>query len=179
MAGYVGYGVMESPIGSLLIASTEQGLCFIEFGTGDAALLSLERWCKRWGLKRKEGAHSDCNRQVIRQLKQYFDGSRQTFDLPLDLYGTPFQKKVWSELLNIPYGEVRSYKDVALAIGAARAVRAIGGANNQNPIPVVIPCHRVIGSNGALVGYGGGLSIKESLLRLEGYLPQNGTAAGA
>ncbi|MBO8163575.1 MAG: methylated-DNA--[protein]-cysteine S-methyltransferase [Brevibacillus sp.] len=179
MAGCVGYRVMESPIGSLLIASTEKGVCLIEFGAGETAMFSLGKWCRRWRFEVKADANADLNRQAIRQLEQYFSGTRQAFELPLDLYGTPFQKKVWLELLKIPYGEVRTYKDIALAIGAARAVRAVGGANNQNPVPIVIPCHRVIGSNGALVGYGGGLSIKEALLRLEGCLPSKDAAAGA
>lgn len=176
MNGYVGYRVMEAPIGALLLAATEKGLCFVEFGADDAALLSLDRWCRRWGFKRSEAAHAAYTQQAVEQLQQYFAGMRRSFDLPLDLYGTPFQKKVWSELMRIPYGEVRSYKEVALAIGAPRAVRAVGGANNQNPLPVVVPCHRVIGSNGALVGYGGGVRIKETLLRLEGFLPANDSA---
>jgi len=107
-------------------------------------------------------------------LAEYFDGKRRRFDLPVDLYGTPFQLRVWRELKKIPYGEVRSYKELARAIGSPKAVRAVGGANNKNPVPILVPCHRVIGSNGSLVGYGGGLSIKEYLLKLEGApLPQH------
>lgn len=89
------------------------------------------------------------------------------FDLPLDARGTEFQKKVWNELLRIPYGETKSYKDIAVAIGNEKACRAIGMANNKNPIPIIIPCHRVIGSNGKLVGYAGGLNVKEKLLNIE------------
>ncbi|MNP45229.1 Methylated-DNA--protein-cysteine methyltransferase [compost metagenome] len=101
------------------------------------------------------------------QLKEYFAGERRQFDLRLDLQGSEFQRKVWNALLTIPYVETASYKDIAEMIGQPKAVRAVGGANNKNPIPIIVPCHRVIGSNGSLVGYGGGLSIKESLLSLE------------
>lgn len=102
-----------------------------------------------------------------KQLKEYFTGSRKNFDLPLAPQGTEFQKKVWKALLDIPYGETRSYKQVAEAIGNPQACRAVGMANNKNPVAVIIPCHRVIGANGKMVGYGGGLNIKTRLLQLE------------
>lgn len=102
-----------------------------------------------------------------RQLQEYFERKRKVFDLPLDPKGTAFQLKVWKALTDIPYGETRSYKDIAVAIGNSMAVRAVGGANNKNPFSIVVPCHRVIGSDGKLVGYGGGLEIKRFLLRLE------------
>jgi methylated-DNA-[protein]-cysteine S-methyltransferase len=101
------------------------------------------------------------------QLSEYFDGRRRIFDLPLDPRGTAFQKSVWSALQDIPYGETRSYKDIACAVGNPKACRAVGMANNKNPIAVIIPCHRVIGADGTLVGYGGGLDIKQALLDLE------------
>lgn len=101
------------------------------------------------------------------QLNEYFSGQRKKFSLPLNPIGTPFQKKVWQALLSIPYGETRSYKDIAILIDNPKASRAVGMANNKNPISIFIPCHRVIGSNGKLVGYGGGLNIKRSLLDLE------------
>lgn len=101
------------------------------------------------------------------QLKEYFSGDRKDFSLPLNPIGTPFQKKVWKALLSIPYGESRSYKDIAILIDNPKASRAVGMANNKNPISIFIPCHRVIGSNGKLVGYGGGLNIKKHLLDLE------------
>lgn len=101
------------------------------------------------------------------QIKEYFSGNRKDFSLPLNPIGTPFQKKVWKALLSIPYGETRSYKDIAVLIGNPKASRAIGMANNKNPISLFIPCHRVIGSNGKLVGYGGGLNVKKHLLDLE------------
>ena len=105
-----------------------------------------------------------------RQLEEYFAGRRRQFDLPLDLHGTEFQKRCWQELLKIPYGETRSYADVARAIGNPSAVRAVGLANGQNPIAIIVPCHRVIGSDGSLTGYGGGLETKRKLLELEGAL---------
>ncbi|KHS57464.1 MULTISPECIES: methylated-DNA--[protein]-cysteine S-methyltransferase [Terrisporobacter] len=110
---------------------------------------------------------TDLIKECFKQLKEYFEGNRMKFDLPLDARGTEFQKKVWNELLNIPYGETKSYKDIAVAIGNEKACRAIGMANNKNPIPIIIPCHRVIGSNGKLVGYAGGVNVKEKLLNIE------------
>ena len=101
------------------------------------------------------------------QLEQYFAGQRQQFNLPLDFQGTDFQQQVWRALLTIPYGETRSYKDIALQIGNEKAVRAVGAANGKNPISIIAPCHRVIGSGGALVGFAGGLDKKQILLSLE------------
>lgn len=106
-------------------------------------------------------------KEAARQLNEYLNGSRTQFKLPLNPQGTEFQKKVWNALCNIPYGETRSYKQVAEAIGNPKASRAIGMANNKNPIMIFIPCHRVIGSNGKLVGYAGGLDMKEKLLQIE------------
>src|ERR1019366_7056277 len=110
------------------------------------------------------GAHP-ISSEAVRQLRAYFGGQLRRFDLPLDMRGTPFQLRVWRELERIPYGETRSYRQIAAAIGAPRAVRA---ANGANPIPIVVPCHRVIGASGKLVGYGGGLPLKKRLLELEG-----------
>lgn len=104
---------------------------------------------------------------VFRELDEYFQGKRKTFDIPLRTHGTAFQEKVWAALRAIPYGEVRSYKEVAEAIGHPRAYRAVGMANNANPIFIIVPCHRVIGSDGSLTGYGGGLPMKKALLSLE------------
>ena len=101
------------------------------------------------------------------QLIEYFSGQRKVFDIPLDFEGTDFQKKVWSALLTIPYGETRSYKQIAQQLGHEKAVRAVGAANGKNPISIIAPCHRVIGAGGALVGFAGGLDKKEILLRLE------------
>jgi methylated-DNA-[protein]-cysteine S-methyltransferase/epoxyqueuosine reductase len=109
--------------------------------------------------QRLSGAH--------RQLTAYFAGQLQSFDLPLDMRGTVFQRQVWEALLSVPYGESASYKEIAVRIGNPQAVRAVGGANNRNPVPVIVPCHRIIGAGGALVGYAGGLGIKGTLLQLE------------
>ena len=105
--------------------------------------------------------------KTIIQLEEYFAGKRKIFDLPIKLIGTEFQIKVWNELKKIPYGETRSYKQIAESIGNPKAVRAVGLANNKNPITIIIPCHRVIGSNGKLVGYAGGINMKKQLLDLE------------
>lgn len=109
--------------------------------------------------------------KVYDQLIEYFDGSRKVFDFPYTLHGTDFQKKVWMALTEIPYGETRSYKDIATATGKPKASRAVGMANNKNPMVIVVPCHRVIGASGKLVGYAGGLSMKEYLLNLEKNTP--------
>jgi methylated-DNA-[protein]-cysteine S-methyltransferase len=125
---------------------------------------------------RGENSHSSVvMRETIRQLRLYFAGELQTFDLPLELIGTEFQKKVWTALVTIPYGETRSYTEIAQQIGAPRAVRAVGAANGRNPIPIIVPCHRVIGASGSLVGFGGGLEWKRKLLDLEG---NNSTSPG-
>lgn len=101
------------------------------------------------------------------QLEEYFAGRRQRFDLPLTLKGTPFQQKVWRALLDIPYGQTRTYGDIARAVDCPRGFRAVGMANNRNPVPILVPCHRVVGADGALVGYAGGLELKAALLALE------------
>lgn len=106
--------------------------------------------------------------QASQELSEYFQGRRKNFSLPLNPFGTPFQKRCWEALLSIPYGKTCTYKDIAIAIGNEKACRAVGMANHRNPISIVIPCHRVIGSDGSLTGYGGGLPIKEYLLKLEG-----------
>ncbi|MDP2363536.1 MAG: methylated-DNA--[protein]-cysteine S-methyltransferase [Ignavibacteria bacterium] len=107
---------------------------------------------------------------IFNQLKEYFAGTRKEFDVPLDIEGTDFQKRVWRELLKIPYGKTISYKALSEKLGDVKAIRAVGKANSQNPIAIIIPCHRVIGADGSLTGYAGGLAIKEKLLHLEGAL---------
>jgi len=109
----------------------------------------------------------DENNDIQKQLTEYEKGSRKKFDLPLHLIGTDFQKQVWNALLEIPYGETRSYQEIAIRIGKPKALRAVGGACNRNPIGIIVPCHRVIGKNGSLTGYAGGLSYKELLLNHE------------
>ncbi|MDE6123887.1 MAG: methylated-DNA--[protein]-cysteine S-methyltransferase [Eubacterium sp.] len=112
----------------------------------------------------QKSALTEC---AINQLNEYFGGTRKAFDLPIEMHGTEFQLKVWNELRNIPYGETRSYKDIARKIGNPRAVRAVGGANNKNKLMIVVPCHRVIGTDGSLTGYAGGIEVKKKLLDLE------------
>ncbi|RBW69380.1 methylated-DNA--[protein]-cysteine S-methyltransferase [Bacillus taeanensis] len=161
------YGEMESPLGPLTVVSTNEGICKLQFGSVEETLPSIKAWAKKHFLKIEVGNDETILQDVYSQLNEYFIGEREQFDIPIDLYGTPFQQKVWNSLRSIEYAETNSYKEVAQAIGAPKAVRAIGSANNKNPVPIIIPCHRVIGSNGALVGYGGGLSKKEYLLQLE------------
>lgn len=159
---------MNSPLGILTVVATANGVCHIHFGERMKCMAMLNAWLKKQGRKGEVIRCTETLRPIIKQLEDYFYGKRVSFDLPLDLCGTPFQKKVWTTLTKINYGETRSYKEIAEEIGAPKAVRAIGGANNQNPIPIIIPCHRVIGSNGNMVGYSGGLDKKEILLQLEG-----------
>jgi len=151
------YSYCESPIGKLLLVAGERGLSQIWFN-GQAQKAAL-------GADVRED--SVTLREVIHQLRAYFAGELETFDLDLAPEGTSFQQKVWDELLRIPYGETISYGQLARRIGNPNASRAVGLANGSNPIPIIIPCHRVIGSNGKLTGYGGGLPIKEKLLALE------------
>ena len=130
----------------------------------DGAITAL----KRAGADVKEaGAPNGLTEQVFRQLDEYFAGTRRRFDFPYRLHGTPFQEKVWAALRDIPYGETRSYKQIAEAVDCPRGCRAVGMANNRNPIVIVVPCHRVIGYDGKLTGYAGGLDVKEQLLALE------------
>ena len=122
-----------------------------------------------------EGQRNDGNPMLLeaaRQLRAYFAGQLREFQLPLDIEGTGFQKRVWGQVAAIPYGETRSYLQIAQALGSPGAVRAVGAANGANPVPIVVPCHRVIGAKGKLVGYGGGLGVKKRLLELEGALAQ-------
>ncbi len=115
----------------------------------------------------KRGTKTELTDQVFNQTMEYLSGKRKTFDFSFELHGTEFQKKVWHELCNIPYGETRTYKEIAIAIGNPKASRAVGMANNKNPVTIVVPCHRVIGAHGKLVGYAGGLNMKKALLFLE------------
>jgi methylated-DNA-[protein]-cysteine S-methyltransferase len=152
------YAIMESPVGRLTIAGEEDRLQFILFGTGNRAAGPLPGWVE---------SGSAVIDESIRQLRAYFDGKLTVFDLPLEPAGTPFQLEVWRELQRIPYGTVISYGELATRIGRPQAPRAVGAANGSNPIPIVIPCHRVIGSDGKMTGYGGGVWTKEALLNLE------------
>ena len=151
------YTQIESPVGPLLLVGDDAGLRQILFVNGRHRARPEPSW-------KDDAAPLE---KTIRQLRSYFAGEREEFDLPLAPEGTPFQREVWRRLCEIPYGETISYGELARRIGNPRASRAVGLANGSNPIPIVIPCHRVIGSNGKLTGYGGGLPIKEKLLALE------------
>ncbi|MCR6106026.1 methylated-DNA--[protein]-cysteine S-methyltransferase [Salipaludibacillus agaradhaerens] len=162
---------ISTPIGPISLATSEKGICFVEFGSLQTTRPIFITRLKRHHIVAEVREDSGPLIETAeKQISDYFTGVRKRFDLPLDLFGTAFQKLVWHEVEKIPYGSTASYKQIAINIGAPRAVRAIGGANNKNPIPIIIPCHRVIGSNGAMVGYGGGLDKKEALLKHEGAL---------
>lgn len=143
----------SSPVGTLTLQFNEQALEAIHFGD-----VEIEGY---------EIMQTPLSDRAVLELEEYFEGKREVFTIPLSLQGTPFQKQVWGILKEIPIGETRTYKDIAQLIGHEKAYRAVGMANNKNKIPIIIPCHRVIGSSGKMVGYAGGLEIKETLLKLE------------
>lgn len=161
------YAEMDSPIGPLTIVASEKGVCCIEFGSISDVQPTLTKWLKKHLQTNELTNRPEALTTAIIELTEYFNGNRKNFSFELDLYGTPFQKKVWQELLNIEYGSTKSYKDVSQAISAPKAVRAVGTAIGRNPVPIVVPCHRVIGSDGTLVGFSGGLDKKEKLLVIE------------
>lgn len=148
-----------SPVGPLLLAASDAGLCRIGFDE--------ERHPPRRDARWREGRHPLIE-LAARQLDEYFAGSRREFDLLLDPGGTPFQRRVWQALANIRFGQTLSYAELAARIESPRAVRAVGAANGRNPLPIVLPCHRVIGADGSLTGFGGGLPTKRFLLEHEG-----------
>jgi len=154
------YSRMNSPVGPLLIGVSETALVALEFDRGLPKKIAglVIQW-----------QESEARTQEVReQLDEYFSGKRLDFDLTLDLRGTDFQKRCWNELLRIPYGETRSYAEIARAVGSPRSFRAVGQANHYNPIAIIVPCHRVLAAGCYLGGYGGGLPTKAYLLRLEG-----------
>ena len=147
------YCRVPAPIGELRLVSDGEHLVRVEFQGrhGDD------------GVERRDSVL----REAARQLREYFAGRRRAFELPLRAGGTPFQERVWAALRGIPFGESRSYRDIAAALGNRKAVRAVGAANGRNPLPIVVPCHRVVGSDGSLTGFAGGLAAKRQLLALE------------
>lgn len=153
----VRYAYLPSPLGELLLSRDEGGLTGLYLPTAKHPVSPGPAW------RRDDDAFDDARRQ----LAEYFTGARTRFDLPLHAGGTPFQQRVWAALLDIPYGETASYGQTAAAIGAPTASRAVGLANGQNPISIIVPCHRVVGAGGALTGYGGGLAAKRWLLTHE------------
>lgn len=153
------YKDMESPVGQLRLIAHKQALVAVLWNAGNMVRIGSH------GLKEEQTHHVLL--ETERQLKDYFEKKRTVFDLPLDLVGTDFQKKVWQALLNIPFGKTTCYGDLAKQLGDVKAVRAVGGALNKNPISIIVPCHRVIGASGDLTGFAGGLSNKMYLLELE------------
>lgn len=152
------YRHIDSPVGRLTLVASDRHLVAIAWqDEADAAPFDAA----------PETAPHPVLDETARQLRAYFVGERRTFDLPLDFRGTAFQRQVWQALLTIPFGETRSYRDIAVQLGRPSATRAVGAANGRNPIPIVAPCHRVIGANGSLTGFGGGLENKAFLLDLE------------
>jgi methylated-DNA-[protein]-cysteine S-methyltransferase len=148
------FGLYQSPIGWIEIEGSENKILSLRFVNQP----------------RMEFTNCPVVEAAVRQISEYFKRARRGFDLPLALDGTPFQRKVWEHLLKIPYGQVTTYQKIAEAIGRPKAVRAVGSANGRNPISILVPCHRVIGSDGSLTGYGGGVWRKEWLLRHEGFM---------
>jgi methylated-DNA-[protein]-cysteine S-methyltransferase len=151
------YTTIDSPLGALLVARDAEGLTTLLLPTGRHKAEPQADWA------RDDGAFDDARAQ----LTEYFAGARTSFGLPLHLIGSAFQRRVWAALLEIPCGETASYGEIAARIGAVGAARAVGLANGQNPVSIIVPCHRVIGSNGSLTGYGGGLPAKQWLLAHE------------
>jgi O-6-methylguanine DNA methyltransferase len=158
---------LTSPVGALHIASLQDVVISIAFDSRenqDAMLAYLQRYCPQYQLEPDQGHHEKVHRELIR----YFEGAAKRFTVKTHLFGTQFQMQVWTALRSIPYGTTTTYKAVSEMVGNPNAMRAVGGAVGKNPIPVIIPCHRVIGEDGSLVGFGGGIDRKRSLLRLEG-----------
>jgi len=154
---------IDTPVGIMRIGAMDEGICLFDFQyrrSIDSIMKRIETFA---GDKFAEGAHPHFE-LLERQINEYFTGTRKEFDLPLHFLGTPFQVSVWRGLQHIPYGETRSYKQQSIFLGNEKAIRAVAGANGENGIAIIIPCHRVIGENGSLVGYGGGLQRKKWLL---------------
>ncbi|MFD0958907.1 methylated-DNA--[protein]-cysteine S-methyltransferase [Paenibacillus chungangensis] len=147
---------------------TELGICRLTWP--HQSMNDVTAWVTKYMPNARLLRDDERLRSYTSQLQEYFSGQRTQFDLPLDLQGTAFQREVWHALTAIPYGETRSYSAMAAVIGKPAAVRAVGAANGANPVPVIVPCHRVIGKNNGLTGFRGGLQMKEDLLRLEGYV---------
>src|SRR5947209_16102752 len=161
----------NSPVGRLWLAVSDIGLVLLAFDQENKPFPPRSAQFRRCEWIESE----ERTRLYAEQLSEYFTGRRTHFDLPLDLRGTPFQKRCWEALLNIPYGKTVSYADIAKVVGNPKGFRAVGMANNRNPIAIIVPCHRVIATDGTLCGYGGGLDVKRKLLQLEGAL--SGTLA--
>lgn len=162
------YDEIDSPVGPLMLIVNEDGIALrIDFGTKEELDEKINRWLKRY-FEEPVVIHDPARLKSIKEeLDAYFNEGRQEFTFTYQFYGTDFQKQVWEALFTIPYGETKTYKDIAAAIHNPKAVRAVGGAVNKNPFSIMAPCHRVIGIDGKMVGYGGGLDKKEFLLKHE------------
>lgn len=156
----------QTQIGELLLGSFGDRLCLLGFGDKETRRAVDDRIRKKLDARFVE-QNDEVLEKTRKQVDEYLNGNRKEFDIPLLMVGTDFQKRVWKALLRLPYGATSTYGQIAEEIGSPRAVRAVGNANRANPISIIVPCHRVIGSDGGLVGYGGGLSLKKWLLRLE------------
>ncbi|WP_033829450.1 methylated-DNA--[protein]-cysteine S-methyltransferase [Bacillus andreraoultii] len=156
---------------NLYIASTDKGLCYVS--GNNQSFQEFMNWKNKHLNKNIIQQNDEKNKNYINQLIEYLDGTRQQFDIPIDVYGTDFQKKVWLTLCQVSYSHLSTYSEVAKKIGSERAVRAVGTAIGANPILIVVPCHRIIGKNGTLTGYRGGLDMKQQLLKLEGTIEYN------
>ena len=162
----IAWATMKSRVGTIRVAATPRGVCKIALGKETAE--DFFGWLERHvGHAPSKPKRNGIVALVLDQIAEYLDGRRRDFDLPLDLRGTEFQRRMWAAVAGIPYGETRTYAEIALAIGQPKTVRAVGAANGANPLPLVVPCHRVIGSDGNLTGYGGGLDVKRKLLEME------------
>ncbi len=162
----------ETPVGSMLCATTERGLAYLRLPRASGR--GFAGWLRRNAPGAQVATGFAPNKAAVQQILEYLDGKRTAFDLALDLRGTEFQRRVWDELLAIPYGETCTYAELARAIGDPAAARAVGTANGANPIALVVPCHRVVATGGKLGGYGGGLPLKRKLLALEHARPLAG-----
>lgn len=165
------YQVIPSAVGPLLLTADESGLTRVWFEKGDREHAPHEDWL-RFEDAGCDGDPATTIATTRTQLDEYFAGCRTRFELPLSPHGTPFQRRVWAALAEIPYGRTISYLELARSLGDERAVRAVGGANGKNPLPIVLPCHRVIGADGSLTGFGGGIERKRWLLEHEGAIPR-------
>jgi O-6-methylguanine DNA methyltransferase len=165
----IAYARTDSPVGPVWVATTGTGICTVGVGAGQPE--DLLAWLSRYIGPEPAREDRAALAPALTQLREYFSRIRREFDLRLDARGTAFQKAVWAEVARIPYGATTTYGEIAQRIGRAGAARAVGAAVGANPLPILIPCHRVIGAGGSLTGYGGGLEIKAALLRLEGALP--------
>ena len=154
---------IDTPVGKMRIGASDEGICLFDFQYRKSIDSIMKRIETLSGKKFTEGEHPHF-KLLEEQIGEYFTGTRKDFDLPLHLVGTPFQKSVWEGLLKIPYGETRSYKQQSIFLENEKAIRAVATANGENGIAIIVPCHRVIGTNGTLVGYGGGLQRKKWLL---------------